>query len=442
MFYTDLKDKIFTKASTKFDQCEIYINSVSDVSLQTYNDEVNQFEISETGGISFRGIVGNKEGYAYSEDISEGSIDFLINSAYQILESTDEKENIYIFKPEDKETFEKLTTKKNTDPSKMIKTLLAMNDEARKYSDEIHQVDSYYSEVFSKKYIANTYGVEKYEENQYSQSGCMVIIKKGEDMRTNREFRVANSFEDFDFNDMAKTAVELTEKDFGAKSVKSGKYDVILKDDIFASIILSLISSLSADSVQKNMSPFKKSDLESFVASGKLTILEKTKLGSLDNMSSFDGEGVYKNDFAYIDKGVLKTFAYNIETASKDGVETNASSRRSYKSRSIPSIGKIEIQPGSMSYDELVSNMKNGLVITSVQGLHSGLNAISGEFSLPCNGFLIEDGKEVRAVNQIIMSSNVKEILNSIEEIGNDMLNSGSYNIPSVWIKNINISGE
>lgn len=442
MLYTDLKEKIFRKASTRFDQYEIFINSTITSSVSTYNDELKKYEVSETGGISFRGILGNKEGYAYSENISEDSIDYLLESALQVIESTDENEEIYIYKPDNKESFERNIRIDRVDSKELIEKARSMDSICRSVSDEIHQVEGGISEVFFKEYIANSYGVEKYEENKYYSAGCYVIIKKGEEMKGNSEYQIKNSFEELEIEKIAKKAVDLTEKDFGAETIKSGKYDVVIKNSTFASLINNLISSLSAHSVQKKMSPFSREDIGEKIGSELLTISEKKKIEGLDIVFSFDGEGIYKESYNYIKNGVLTNFAHSIETATKDGIESNASSQRGYKYKAVAGIGMIEVEEGDLSYDELLSKMDNGLVITAIQGLHSGLNAVSGEFSLPCNGYLVESGKEVRAVNQIIISSNVKELLNNIEAIGNDSKIGYLYKIPSVLISNINVSGE
>ena len=41
----------------------------------------------------------------------------------------------------------------------------------------------------------------------------------------------------------------------------------------------------------------------------------------------------------------------------------------------------------------MVSSVENGVYVTSVQGLHAGLNPISGSFNLQSSGFMIENGK-------------------------------------------------
>jgi predicted Zn-dependent protease len=69
---------------------------------------------------------------------------------------------------------------------------------------------------------------------------------------------------------------------------------------------------------------------------------------------------------------------------------------------------------GEKSLDELTADVGEGLVITDLAGLHSGANAISGDFSLLSKGYTIEGGKRGRAVEQITIAGNFYEVLKSI----------------------------
>nr|WP_279287314.1 metallopeptidase TldD-related protein [Peptostreptococcus russellii] len=352
-----------------------------------------------------------------------------------------EKEKIYIYKPEKKEVISREFQSEKVESDKKIEKILGMYEVSKKMSDSIHQIEGKGVEISSRKYIANTYGLEKYEGNSYAYVYSYAILKKNDEMKSGIEFELKDNFMDCDFERIAKDAVKKAEREFGAESVESGKYKVILINDEVSSLLSALESAFSAKSVQKNMSPLK-GLLNEKIAFDKLTMKDVKVLPGTNIIESFDDEGVDKKDLEIIKDGVLKSFVHNIETADKDGVETTASAARSYKSTSFPGISNLLIEAGDTDFESLLEKMGDGLLITSIQGLHSGLNPVSGEFSVPCNGFLVESGKVKRAVNQIIMSSNIKEFLNSIVEIGSDskITLDGSY-VPSIMLENINISG-
>ena len=95
------------------------------------------------------------------------------------------------------------------------------------------------------------------------------------------------------------------------------------------------------------------------------------------------------------------------------------------------------------SFETLVSLVQDGIYITEVQGLHAGLNGISGDFSLSASGFLIKDGKLDHPVHEITIAGNFFDLLNQIEGIGND-LDFGPSNIgsPSLFVKSLAVAGE
>ena len=441
MKYTELKDKVFDRAKEKFDDYEIFINNINTSVVSTYNEQLNKYTISESGGISFRGIKGNMEGYAYSENISEESIDYLIEMAYQSMIAVGEKENIYIYNPKEKEEANILSKKSNLSSDKKIEKILSMYDIAKSESDEIHQVDGQGVEIFEEKYIANSHKLEKYEENTYAYVYAYVILKRNDEMKSGIEFAFKDNFMDCDFEYIAKSAVNKAKREFGARAVDSGKYDIVLINEEVSSLISSLSPAFSAKNVQKKMSPLE-GKLGESIASDKLTIRDLRSLPETKTTESFDDEGIETKDFEIIKNGKLLSYVHNMETAEKDNIETTANASRSYKSVSSPSIRNMVIDEGSLDFEGLLKKLNNGLLITSLQGLHSGLDPVSGVFSLPCNGFLVEEGKIKRAVNQIILSSNIEEFMKSIDEVGNDrrITLDGSY-VASLLIKNISISG-
>jgi PmbA protein len=136
-----------------------------------------------------------------------------------------------------------------------------------------------------------------------------------------------------------------------------------------------------------------------------------------------------------------------LKTAKKDGIETTGNaSKGSYKSSIGISPTNFYVEKGKRSLEEMIASVEKGIMITELQGLHSGLNSISGDFSLAALGYLIEDGKISRPVEQITVAGNYFEMLNNIEETGSDLkfgLPGGAYiGSPSLKIKKLAIAGE
>ena len=153
----------------------------------------------------------------------------------------------------------------------------------------------------------------------------------------------------------------------------------------------------------------------------------------------------YKKDI--IKNGVLKTHLHNLKTALKDGISsTGNASKASYSSNISIDPSNLCVEPPSFSFEELLTKLGDGVVITELEGLHAGLNAVSGDFSLAASGLLIENGKVVKAVEQVTVSGNFYKMIMDIEEVGSDVKSYFPRGFlcftPSILLKELSIAGK
>ena len=158
----------------------------------------------------------------------------------------------------------------------------------------------------------------------------------------------------------------------------------------------------------------------------------------------FDAEGVASKTKAVISDGVLKTFLHNLKTAKKDGVESTGNAYKGIKSPIGISPTSFYIQAGDKSYQQLLEEMGEGLIIISVQGLHSGANPVSGDFSLGAYGYYVKDGRIQRPVDQITIAGNFFDLLKNVVAIGSDLEfdSSGVGSPSSLLIKELAVAGK
>jgi len=98
---------------------------------------------------------------------------------------------------------------------------------------------------------------------------------------------------------------------------------------------------------------------------------------------------------------------------------------------------------GDRSLQELLSKYDKVIHLTEFAGaLHSGFKESTGDFSMPAEGFLYENGKCIGPVDQFVMSGNILELLQNIDEIGNGYNKIGSSMMtPDVLIKQLSFAG-
>jgi PmbA protein len=297
-------------------------------------------------------------------------------------------------------------------------------------------VQTMYSETTKSVLLQNTKGLKLYNKVNSAMIGAEVLVKDESDQRSGFDLTITNDWADFELEKLAKTIVEEGTKALGAKPVPSRPYEIILKNDALAILLLVYQTAFSADSVQKGMSLLK-GRLHETIGSPLVTIVDDPFLKKSANSRSFDDEGCATKYKELVSKGVLSTYLHNLTTAKKDGLSTTGNGFAG----SVAFVN-LKFLPGNESYDQLLGSVKDGLLITSLAGAHAGANPISGDFSLQATGFVIQDGKIGAPVALVTVAGNFISMLKNITGVANDT-KTGYYGItcPSVKIGSLPVSG-
>jgi PmbA protein len=182
--------------------------------------------------------------------------------------------------------------------------------------------------------------------------------------------------------------------------------------------------------------------LGTVVASNAVTVRDDGLLPGGLGTAPADDEAVPLQTKTVIDKGRLNLFLYNSYAARKDKtLSTGNGMRGGFKG--LPGVGvtNLFIEPGSLSFDSLVSSMDRGLLVTEVMGMHTA-NAISGDFSVGATGFWIEGGKKAYPVREITIAGNILDLMQHVDAVGSDLRFSGRIGSPSLHIRELSIGGK
>jgi PmbA protein len=158
----------------------------------------------------------------------------------------------------------------------------------------------------------------------------------------------------------------------------------------------------------------------------------------------FDGDGVETRPAKLVDKGVFKTVVHNLYSAAREeGAETTGHGSRS-KAGVGTALHAPVLEPGSGSLDDLLAKMGQGILVTEVEGLHAGLNPVTGDFSLSAKGFMIEDGKRAYPVRNMVAAGNFFQLAENLSAVAGDArkISLEPLNAPSIFLSRISISGK
>lgn len=440
-------DSLFKKASEAgFSEYEVYYVDRESLGISVYKEEVEKYNLNNSAGLSFRGKLGDRIGYSYTEILDEDAIDMLVKKAKENVSAIENNDIQFIYEgdKEYKEISTYYEALENLAPDKLINIAINMEKEAKKYCDKVESFSGCAISYSSGKYgIINSKGLNLKNKSNLLTAYVVPIVKDGENMYDGCGYVVAKSLDEIDPAKIAKMGVDEALSKIGATSIPAGNYKVIINNEAMVSLLSTFAGIFSGDAVQKGLSLLKGKEGE-IIASDIVNLVDDPHLKDGLASVAFDDEGVATVKTYLIQDGKLNTLLHNLKTANKAGVKSTGNGfKASYASPISVSPTNFYIEPGVNSLEEMTKKIDKGLIITDLAGLHSGANSITGDFSLAAKGFYIENGVKTHPIEQITVAGNFFTLLTDIEEVGNDLkFPMSSVGSPSIMIKELSIAGE
>lgn len=442
----EFQKKVFEQGQEHhFREMELFYSSTKSTSVKVADGEVKSYSITEQGGISFRGIYQNKMGYSFTEKFDDQSIKLLVMEAMenaQVIEMDDQEE---LFSGA--AHYESLNRHSNdivnVSPQDLIAAAFEMENTALAADVCVKKViQSSVAKTEGEIIIANTKGLHCHGKYTNLSAGIYLMASDGEQTTTGGEydFTLKNP-KKLDVKKIAETAAQEAISKLGAGSIETGNYPIIFRYDTATQLINSFISVFSGQVVEKGFSRLQ-GKLGEKIAGNNITLIDDPLQEETPGGAAFDAEGYPTKKLPLIKDGILLSFMHNRKTAKKAGtVSTGHGAKSGYSG--VVSVGphNVYLEPGQTSLADLIGKTNHGILIVELQGTNAGINTVSGDFSLSAIGFLIEDGKQGRPVNQITVSGNLYELLYQVEELGNDVSIKGTVSSPSIKVRSLTIAG-
>ncbi|MDE7263633.1 MAG: TldD/PmbA family protein [Anaeroplasmataceae bacterium] len=423
---------------------EIYEETSKGVEISMFNGVVENNTSSATQVCAIRGVYQNQIVTVYEENCDDEMIPSVIERIKDNCTIKNQKDPFFIYSgdekyPELKEKshdFDQYTLEDKINLCNKITELM------KEKSPFVHMTEVSYSENENTTTIVNSNGLNV---KRHSKTGFLVAeavcVKDGE-TKTGFDYIRIENIKDADLDSLAQEAVTLATATFGAESIASGAYPVVLDKKVVSSLLGAFANIFSAEAVLKNMS-FLKDKLGEAIFGSNVTLMDDPLSLDAPSQSAFDDEGVASYTKAVVENGVLKTYLHNLKTAAMMNVKSTGNG---YKAGVASSVGvqpcNLYLKAGDTSLEEMFERVNHGVYITSVTGLHAGLNPVSGSFNLQSSGFMIEAGKKTKPVTLIILSGTLQELLNNISAVGNDFEFKRGVGAPSLFVKSMAISGK
>ena len=403
---------------------EIYATWGDSFQVKVISGEIDNYSVHDFIGISLRVKTDGKMGYASTTSYDVGGAEELIEKAIEnarIIESPDEQ---FIYHG-DKE----YPTPKTVDSSlasvsasEKIELAKQMEKYALEYDEKIiRTMGSYVVSQNSSRMIKNSSGLDVSEDFGFIAAYVIPIAKTGDDMNSGFAYTAGFNVDSLDIKSAAEESANEAIRFCGAGSCEGGSLKTIIEARAVCDLLSTFSGIFSSECTQKGLSLLVNKEGEK-IASECVTITDEPTADFSFGSRGFDDEGVSSRKVTVIENGVLKSLLYNLKTANKAGCESTASaSKASYSSAVAISFSNFCLKAGTLTRDELMEKAENGIMLTSLEGLHAGANAATGDFSLSAQGILVKNGKPDRAVTGITVSGNIYDLLKNIEAVGCDV---------------------
>lgn len=419
-------NKLINEAQKIGIDVEVFVNKNDVTTINTLNDTLKLFQISNVKRYIVKAMKDNKCIKLSCENIN--NVKELISSIEEIL-SVQENTNDNTFCKGNVSLVNEF--KGNIDYEVIKKDLLSLNDLKNEYpSIKAIEVSFEHAETYDG--IKNKVNNASMEQGDYLNSyGVSITLEKDGETKVVYASYFDKEYNFDEFKKYLKKKIETSLIKFGSKSIETNKYKVILMNNVVTDILTTFVDSFSS----KNIA-FKNSVLtgkfNEKVFSDKISIIEDSLNGVVKE--AFDSEGTLKKYQEIVKNGVFVKEINDLEYALKNNLEPTGNAG---------SINNLYLETGNLSFEELLEKLDNGIIISDVFGLHSGIDKKTGNISVQAEGFEVRDGKIVGGLNMIILASNIFEVFSNVLEVGNDLTKESiSVLVPSILLENITITGK
>jgi PmbA protein len=414
--------------------------------IRVYGGEVESLSDAGGRGVGVRAFDGARSGYSYGTDLSAEGVREVARAARAAAEVADEDE------------FEGLPGEFGATPldglassvlgqwSTEAKVELALEIErAARAREGVTQVENaVYSDAEGSVALVNSRGFSSSYSATQAWAYASAFAGEGADLMTGMGVGLGRDPDALDPDAIGAEAAERALALVGARQRASRRCPVVLDSFVAASFLGFIGAMLSADAVQRGRSLFAGREGDE-VADTALALADDGANADGPASAPFDGEGSPTRRTPLIEGGRLLGFLYDVRTARKAGRATSGNAGRgSY--RSPPAVGttNLVVEPGPGDLAELFRQADNGLFVTEVAGLHSGVNPVSGTFSVGASGLLIEDGELGAPAREMTIAGDLVGMLKAVRAVGSEarwVPFGGSVNAPPVLIGEMAISG-
>jgi PmbA protein len=426
---------------------EAFVQRESGRTVRAHAGEVESLTAAVQSGVGIRAWIGHRVGYAYGTDLSEVGVAAIASRAVEAAEVADEDE---FAAPPQPAAYKALAGLSDSavgewEAARVAELAIAVERAALDSDPRLVAVETaVYADADEQIAIASSTGVA----GEYETSSCYAYLQalaEGDGAReTGLGFELARGPGSLDPEAIGREGARRALEMIGAGKPASRSCPVVLDETVAASFVGLIGAGLGARAVQRGRSPLA-GRLEDEVASGAFALHDDGRAAEGPAAAPFDGEGVPRRRTALIEAGRLRSYLYDTYTANREGgASTGSASRNGYRSLPNAAASNLVVTPGTHSLEQLLAAAGEGVYVTDVAGLHSGVNPVTGVFSVGGSGRIVRGGALAEPVREFTIAGELVAMLGAVRAAGARsrwVPFGGSVSTPPLLIGELAISG-
>jgi PmbA protein len=298
-----------------------------------------------------------------------------------------------------------------------------------------------YGDSMGEAAVATSTGIAVWSRGTGCHLAVLALASDGDEVQTGSGSSVGREPSELSVDDAVSDAVERATRLLGARKISSRRLPLVLEPRMAAAVLGIVAGTLTGGPVVRGRSPFA-DRMDETIASPLLTLVDDPTDHRSLAADAHDGEGLATRRNVLVADGVLRGFLLDTYSGRRLGRPSTGSAVRGARSTPSAGVQALAVLPGTATVDDLLAANDGALLVQSMTGLHSGVNSVSGDFSVGVEGMLVRDGQPAEPVREVTVASTLQRLLLDITAVGADVewLPSGS-GLPSIVIGDVALSG-
>lgn len=403
--------------------------------INVENKVLKEYQSRNFGGFGIRVIVKGAVGYASTSEFTKKAVEETMKAALKSAKAFDSRRGILADAKKVK-IDEKVKTKKNPvdiSPEEKVNLLLEAN-KAAFTSDEIKNVMTLMGSAKEYKYFQNTDGTKAQIVVPIVGFGAMSVAMVNGSMEqvydgvgecSGYEFFETENWNEFTA-DLSKLAINFAK----SKSPPAGTYPVVCDQRLVGVLIHEAFGhATEADLVFTGTSALK-DRLGVQLADEQVTVIDEGIVEGNGYYVPFDDDGVKKEKTVVLEKGILKSYLHDRNSANELGVSPTGNSRaQDFEYQPQVRMTNTYVENGDFTFEELIEGIDKGVYIKNRGSTGGQVEVGIGTFTF--NGgesYMIRNGELAEMVKGVVISGAFLENLKTVDAVGNDLeINTGYF---------------